>query len=227
MGKYLQYKCVVFDIDNTLYDEKEYFEATFGKISNIISKKANNKNAGEICSKILAEFRAHGSQYPKFFLHIAKLFNLNENFHETFYNIHKTVKANIILYPDAQMILDWSRKKELKLGLITNGAIAVQKNKIKLLKLKDLVNYICISRELGEEKPSIKPYQHVMKRLNTTPENTLYIGDNPHNDFEGAKKLGIRTVRLKRGEFKNIKLNERFIDYNINNFDELKVIIET
>ena len=35
MGKYLQYKCVVFDIDNTLYDEKEYFEATFGKISNV------------------------------------------------------------------------------------------------------------------------------------------------------------------------------------------------
>ena len=33
----------------------------------------------------------------------------------------------------------------------------------------------------------------------------VYIGDNPNKDFVNCNEAGIMTVRLLKGEFKNIK----------------------
>ena len=228
MVRYLSYKCVIFDMDNTLYDEKDYFKSVFKEMSIIINKYTVNKNENQIYHEILDEFLIKGSQYPNFFLYITKKYNLDKKYHEIFYNIYKSVNANISLHPDAEYILKWLKSENYYIGLITNGTVDAQLNKIKLLNIDKIVDCICVAREFGKEleKPNTFPYEYVIKKLNVMPHETLYIGDNPINDFQGAKKMGIKTIRIRRGEFKDVEINNEYIDYEIHLFYELKNIIE-
>ncbi|MBR1692436.1 MAG: YqeG family HAD IIIA-type phosphatase [Lachnospiraceae bacterium] len=46
-------------------------------------------------------------------------------------------------------------------------------------------------------KPSVKNYIRAMERMQTTKEQTLFIGDQLFTDVWGAKKAGIRTILVK------------------------------
>ena len=49
--------------------------------------------------------------------------------------------------------------------------------------------------------------------------------DNPKIDFKGAKQLNFSTIRIIRGEFKNIDSDE-YVDYSIEKLYEIEKIIE-
>lgn len=46
-------------------------------------------------------------------------------------------------------------------------------------------------------KPFPESYQKAMKTMGTTPETTLFVGDQLFTDVWGAKKAGIRTYLVK------------------------------
>ena len=46
-------------------------------------------------------------------------------------------------------------------------------------------------------KPGLKGYQKAMKRLQSTPASTLFVGDQLFTDVWGAKKAGILTYLVK------------------------------
>lgn len=46
-------------------------------------------------------------------------------------------------------------------------------------------------------KPFPESYRRAMEQMQTTPENTLFVGDQLFTDVWGAKKAGIRTFLVK------------------------------
>lgn len=46
-------------------------------------------------------------------------------------------------------------------------------------------------------KPKTAGYRNAMERMETTPENTLFVGDQLFTDVWGAKKAGIVTYLVK------------------------------
>ena len=112
------------------------------------------------------------------------------------------------------------------LGLLTNGNIEVQKNKIKHLKLKNLFHTICIARETGKEKPHKHPFKKIIEDLGVKPIETMIIGDNPLHDFSTPNELGMTTVRILRGEFKTESVGEEGADYIIENYSELLELLD-
>ena len=48
----------------------------------------------------------------------------------------------------------------------------------------------------------------ILKYENAKPENMIYIGDNPFKDFVNLKKIGVKTIRILRGSFKDIFLDD-------------------
>jgi len=53
-------------------------------------------------------------------------------------------------------------------------------------------NYI-----FNAHKPSTKNYKKGMEIMGTTPENTIFIGDQLFTDVYGAKRAGIRNILVK------------------------------
>ncbi|HEX3033458.1 MAG TPA: HAD family hydrolase, partial [Bacillota bacterium] len=132
------------------------------------------------------------------------------------------------LYPDAQRFLS-TLKGQAALGLVTDGLASVQRKKVEALKLKDYFSTIVYSDELGPHhwKPSTLPYLTALERLGASPaDGGVYIGDNPHKDFAGAKQVGLFTVRLLRGPFRHQTVPPR-LDANLScrSFDSLGGVI--
>lgn len=50
-------------------------------------------------------------------------------------------------------------------------------------------------------KPSLYPYDFVIKQKGFSPESCVMIGDNPYTDIQGACSAGVNTVWISHGEF--------------------------
>ena len=46
-------------------------------------------------------------------------------------------------------------------------------------------------------KPSVRGYEDAMRRIHTTPDTTIFIGDQIFTDIYGANRAGIRTYLVQ------------------------------
>jgi putative hydrolase of the HAD superfamily len=101
---------------------------------------------------------------------------------------------------------------------------------VSALKLEGRFDTITFTDVYGREnwKPSLKPFEITLRKLGVTAKESMYVADNPVKDFIGAKKLGIITVRIRRGgEYDSMQLDaEHEADYNITSLWELQGLIE-
>ncbi len=82
-----------------------------------------------------------------------------------------------------------------KLGLISNFTYApVIYASLRKLGISQFFNAIVVSEEIGWRKPHKRIFQTALQRLHATAEETVYIGDSPLEDIEGAKTAGMKTV---------------------------------
>jgi len=159
---------------------------------------------------------------------LKKLGLYNKNLIPKLVKVYRTHKPKLSLYSEVRTVLSTLRKQGYKLGLITDGNVEVQRNKVEALKIKDFFDCIIFSDEYGieKQKPNPFPYQKALKELKASARETIYVGDNPYKDFVSAKKLGIHTIRIMRGQYKNVTLNKEFeAEYQIINLGELIDIV--
>ncbi|MCW4045095.1 MAG: HAD family hydrolase [Candidatus Bathyarchaeota archaeon] len=82
-----------------------------------------------------------------------------------------------------------------KLGLISNFTYAPAIHaSLRKLDINHFFNAIIISEDIGWRKPHKLIFQTALQKLHVTPEETMYIGDSPKEDIEGAKTVGIKTI---------------------------------
>ena len=114
--------------------------------------------------------------------------------------IYRETEPVLVLYPDGEKFLARLEKEQIKTGLITDGNVQVQHNKIRALGLDQRLDVVLASYDLGLRKPDTGVYTYCLEKLGCRPEEAVYIGDNPLKDFIGAGKLGMKTVRIIRPE---------------------------
>ena len=107
----------------------------------------------------------------------------------------------------------------------------VQKRKVQVLKLEELFDTIIYTERYGREfwKPNIFSYKLALEEFQVSPEEVVYIGDNPHKDFIGAKKIGIPTVRILQPgrEYYKVRLDKEYeADYEIRELQEIMNVLE-
>jgi len=56
------------------------------------------------------------------------------------------------------------------------------------------MRYLVISSEIGWRKPAREFYAAMCQRAGSSPEQILYVGDDPTNDYEGARAAGLQAV---------------------------------
>lgn len=190
-------KSVIFDLDNTLYSEISYVKSGFMKVSEYLSNKYK-LNQDMIFKKMIHIFNVKGR--GKVFNVLLNDLNLSEK--ENVLNlvyIYRFHSPNISLYDDVLDTLIRLKEENYKLGIITDGKAIVQKNKIDALNLNEIFDVIILTDALGSDfwKPSIIPYQIALDLLNSTPNESCYIGDDSFKDFLGPKSLNIKTIQVQ------------------------------
>jgi FMN phosphatase YigB (HAD superfamily) len=84
------------------------------------------------------------------------------------------------------------------IGIITNGPTDVQRAKISLLGVRQLVDFVIISDEFGTAKPDRTIFDHALELAGVAPEHAVFIGDSPEFDIAGAQMAGIPSVWVNR-----------------------------
>lgn len=220
-------KALIFDLDDTLYYEKEYVLGAFKEVAYYLG---NNYEKGKEELYIRMKEILENSGRGKIFNIICEENNFKEDV-EGLVEIYRNSKPKLELYKDSKEFLIWGRENGYKLGIITDGCSKVQWNKIEALKVEQLVDKIIVTDDLGKEfwKPHKKSYIDMMNYFNINKNEGIYIGDNPNKDFVGAKQLGMKTIRMIRKNGDHIKtfLDKGYeADSNITNFLELRILLE-
>ncbi|WBW95452.1 HAD family hydrolase [Oceanirhabdus sp. W0125-5] len=219
-------KGVIFDLDDTLYNEKYFVYEGFKAVGEYLAEKYM-LDYEEIYVNMMNILKKSGR--GKIFNIICNKYDINEDI-LTLVEVYRNVKPKLELYEDAQYILK-KFKGKYKLGLITDGLAKVQWNKIRSLDLEKYFDNIRVTDDLGEEfwKPNEHVFLEMIKSLNCKPEEAVYIGDNPNKDFIGARKININTIRIIRpqGDYMQLKLTEEYeADFEITSLDKLEDVFK-
>lgn len=102
------------------------------------------------------------------------------------------------MFPDALSVLDGLRARGLRVGLVTNGAAAVQRAKLQALDLEPRFDPLIISSEVGVMKPAAGIFEHAVVRAGTAPDRAAMVGDHLWHDIEGAQAAGLRGIWIDR-----------------------------
>ncbi len=222
-------KAYIFDLDDTLYDEEQYVSSAISDVCRYISKKYEIDFNGlyEYCiHSIYEDGRGHT------FDDLCKKYSLDEDIKQLV-GIYRSCNPNLVLYDDAKELIKYLKDNNKKIGIITDGNSDVQGIKAKALGLYEIAESVILTDNLHEggkklSKPSVKVYETCLKELNVSPNEAVYIGDNPLKDFVGAKKLGMKTVRIirEKGMFmKEYAPSEKYeADYTIFSLKELMIV---
>ena len=109
----------------------------------------------------------------------------------------KERRARHVVFPDAEDALRELRNK-YKLGLITNGAPDLQREKIQGSGLALYFDSITISGEIGVGKPDPRIFRAALDALEVGPDPTVMVGNSLKRDIAGAQRVGMRAIWLNR-----------------------------
>jgi putative hydrolase of the HAD superfamily len=196
---------IAFDLDNTLYDENQYYRAAFRLIAPRLASLAGCR--ATIVERRLAEVVAEkGRHYHHLFDDILGELGLPREPHldETL-KTFGAVTGRLRPFPGCRRLLaDLGRR--YRLAMITSGRREVQQNKIELLGIGGYFEQIVFSSTLRENKPGRMPYEHLLALTGLAPARAAYVGDNPLADFRGANQLGMLTIRVRNREFDQVEV---------------------
>ncbi len=174
---------VVFDLDDTLYNEVDYLRSAYMAFAKELEPES----------------------WQQLFAHIFSLYRNNLDafeFISTTYNITKTDLISsyrnhvphIKPFDGVFRTFDKIKGKNAKISIITDGRKLTQMNKINALGLAPYLDYIVISEEIGSEKPNKINYKAIEERFNKT--SYYYIADNTKKDFVTPNGMGWQTIAL-------------------------------
>ncbi|HEY3159073.1 MAG TPA: HAD family hydrolase [Vicinamibacterales bacterium] len=95
-------------------------------------------------------------------------------------------------FPEVIDTLTHLRRAGVKLGIITNGSIRVQEDKITRLGLSGLMDVVLISEREGVRKPEAEIFHRALERLGVSAHDAWFVGDSPDADVAGALAAGLR-----------------------------------
>ena len=176
---------VIFDLDDTLYAEKDYVRSGYKAVADWIG------DAG--CAEQLWQYFEAGQ--PAIDRLMESLGRQDES--KQALEVYRAHRPEIKLYDGAAEMLMALRDKGMKIGIITDGRPEGQRNKIAALGLEELVDDIIITDELGGtqfRKPCDIAFRIMQTRWKLPASEMVYVGDNPAKDFQAPQQLGMKSV---------------------------------
>ena len=204
---------VVFDLDDTLYLERHYVQSGFQQVGEFVRKQFAVDNFTELAWQLFL----HGKR-DYIFHRTLKSLGLPSRtaLVRELVAVYRSHEPTISLAAD---VLECIRqlRRTCRLALITDGPVASQERKIRALGLREWIPLIVLTWEWGQKysKPHPRAFVTVQQRTGITPDQCMYIGDNPTKDFLSPRQLGWKTVRLRRagGLHSHIESRRRTTDY--------------
>jgi len=188
---------LVFDIDDTLYLERDYVRSGFDAVAQAAATSDEEAAAlfawlegafdagirGDTLDRMLGAYPAVRDRTT-----VADLVGV--------YRAHAPA---IGLAPGFEAVLDDLRSRDVRLGVLSDGPAVSQAAKVDALDLVRWFEPIVLTGALGDGfvKPSTAGFALFSDAWTIPAGELAYVADNPAKDFAGPRRLGWTTVRLR------------------------------
>jgi putative hydrolase of the HAD superfamily len=193
-----RWRAVVFDLDDTLYPERDYVMSGFRAVAlwaDVNLGISSDKGRQEL--RALLERGVRGDTFDRWLVTHNRFSKARVAQLVWTYREHEPL---IKPYPEVPEVLR-SLKSRYLLGLVSDGYLEVQRRKLEALRLAPWFDAIVFSDEWGRKawKPSTQPFEAILQRLGNLPgRDVVYVGDNPAKDFLAARRAGLAAVQVRR-----------------------------
>jgi len=219
-------KAVLFDLDNTLIDfMRMKRNSCESAISAMIDAGLNVKKEKAL-KKLFKLYDQYGLEDKKIFQKFLKGETGKVDYRILANAIvaYRSVRTSYLKpFPHTDYVLLKLKSKGIKLAIVTDAPRLKAWLRLMAMKIGNFFDIVVAYEDTKELKPSNLPFEAALKKLRVKPEECLMVGDLPHRDIEGAKKLGMKTCFAKYG---NPKVRKSDADYEINDIKELLRIVK-
>lgn len=189
-------RCVVFDVDDTLYLERDYVRSGFEAVGRWAKEALGADGLASVAWAAFEEGRR-----GDLFDHALAVLGVEpspEHVQELVRR-YRSHRPAISLLPDAVEALG-ALSGRVPVAVVTDGPVVSQRAKVDALGLARLAAPVVLTAELGEGfgKPHPRAFQLVEAAVGQSGASCVYVADNPAKDFAGPAALGWRTVRVAR-----------------------------
>jgi putative hydrolase of the HAD superfamily len=222
-------QAIVFDLDDTLYPERDYVFSGFRAVATWAEEHLGIPAVqGFIELRRLFEDGVRGDTFDRWLE--SHGFQPDE-WVPRMVQVYREHYPYIAPYPEVPALLQRLRPR-YRLGLVTDGYAEVQKRKLTALGLTSCFDALVFSDEWGRQawKPNSRPFEIALERLEVTGSEAVYVADNPVKDFLGARQVGMWTVRVRRPDGLYSHLEPTWAQYapdiEIESLDCLEAILQ-
>ena len=214
-------RCVIFDLDDTLYD-------CFGQ-----RVKAGHRHAAEAMVKagLRADVETVFQARMRAFRRNPMLRHIDPEEHpeavmaaarEAYFNCPV---GKLKLFPGSLPLLRFLAARGIKNFIVSFGEPAIQRQKAISLGLdrEPSVEGIFFA-DRGNVLTKEAAFRQIQQQLGLPAGQMLIVGDRPAREIRAGKELGMRTVRVHRGEFRAQKPTgpEEEADYVVKSISAVK-----
>lgn len=192
-------RALIFDLDDTLYDERLYVRSGFRAVAGLLAKRSGLE-AEAIAAMMEAELDRNGR--GKVFDRVLARLGLPHGPAEiqALVRHYRHHRPRLRFHDGVEGLLQ-GLKARWPLAVVTDGLPLMQRHKVQALGLERLVPVIVYTWELNAPKPDPGGLLEAVRRLGVQPEEAVVIGDNPAHDLPAARAAGMPCIRVRQGRF--------------------------
>ncbi len=118
---------------------------------------------------------------------------------ELAWRFYSPLKEEAPFYPEVRGVLEQLRDQGYQLGIVSNSFLPGQVLDRHLAEgdLLDLLPVRVYSCEVHVRKPKPGIFQAALEQTGLSPDETVFVGDTPKEDIDGASQMGMVTVLRK------------------------------
>ncbi|MEH1099549.1 HAD family hydrolase [Micromonospora sp. CPCC 205561] len=184
-------RLALFDLDNTLVQRDQAFAAWAQEFA-----AAHDLDTGWATWLIAADAR-HDGRMHTFFGLVRDRFALTAPADELWRQYRHRMPQLVSCSAEDLAGLARLRRRNWKIGIVTNGMTDDQLGKIRNTGLDRHVDAWCISHDVGIRKPDPLIFQLAAHRCGVTGGGGWMVGDSLTLDIAGGVRAGLRTIWIR------------------------------
>lgn len=212
-------RCALFDIDGTLVDTVEAIvralHDTFSKHLQLnISREVIQHSIGLPLKTQMRMFDTHVSFSPD-----------HQAMEDDMIFAYDRYRHLETLFSEAVQTLDVAKQAGMSVGLVTSKNAQECAEFLPRMRVAENADTVVCSSDTKNPKPHPDPILEAMKRLNASPEETIYVGDATY-DIEAGHRAGVRVAAVCWGAHTQEMLSEKSPEWLFQSPNELLSFFE-
>lgn len=187
---------IIFDLDDTIYPRAQFVHSGFNAVASYVAASWRRERDAALAA--LVSGRDRGREGQEFQL-LCEECRLPLSLIPALVAVFRGHSPAIALDPSVRCTLERLRRDGWRLVVLTNGDPDVQRRKVAALGLESLVHGVVYAEEHAPDgKPDPAAFSVALNQLRVAPSRCLCVGDDLQRDIEGARRAGLRSIRVDR-----------------------------